>query len=54
MRQLASELIITIEKDQIAARNVGGTAMPSGLVASLTRSQLQDLIRYLSQLGKVK
>jgi putative heme-binding domain-containing protein len=37
-----------LEKKQI------GSIMPSGLVASLTRAEFRDLIRYLADLGRTK
>ena len=42
-----------IPKKQIALRREGGTAMPEGLAAGMTPSELRDLIRYLSGLGEV-
>lgn len=41
-----------ISKNQIDKSVEGGTAMPNGVTAGLTREELRDLIRYLSELGK--
>ena len=41
-----------ISKRQIAKSVKGGTAMPNGVTAGLTRAELRDLIRFLSDLGK--
>jgi putative heme-binding domain-containing protein len=51
MRQLAADVLVTVRKDQVAMRTVVGSAMPSGLTAAMTRQELLDMIRYLSQLG---
>ncbi len=37
----------------IAARSDGGSLMPNGLLDQLTRDELLDLVRFLSELGKV-
>jgi len=36
---------------QILARKEGGTAMPSGLTQGMSRNELRDLLRFLSELG---
>ena len=40
-----------IPRKDISAQKEGGTAMPTGLVAGLSRAELRDLISYLSSLG---
>ena len=41
-----------ISRKNVAETRDAGSAMPPGLVAQLSRSELRDLIRYLMQLGK--
>jgi putative heme-binding domain-containing protein len=61
VRETASEVVlrdaedreVSIPTDQIDERSVGGSLMPEGLADSLTRSELVDLVRFLSELGKV-
>jgi putative heme-binding domain-containing protein len=61
VRETATELVlrdaedreVTIPTDQIEERTVGGSLMPEGLADALTRSELVDLVRFLSELGKV-
>jgi putative heme-binding domain-containing protein len=45
------EIVIPIK--QIEERANGGSLMPEGLADSLTRAELVDLVRFLSELGKV-
>jgi len=47
---LASGKITTVQAGTILRRTKGGTVMPPGLTASLTRTELRDLIKYLSTL----
>jgi quinoprotein glucose dehydrogenase len=47
---LASGKIATVQAEAILRRTKGGTVMPPGLTASLTRAELRDLIKYLSTL----
>ena len=47
---LASGKITTTQAGAILRRTRGGTVMPPGLTASLTRAELRDLIKYLSTL----
>jgi len=51
MRRLAEESLVTVRKDRIASKTVIGSAMPTGLTAAMTRREVLDLIRYLSELG---
>ena len=44
---------ITIQTDSILAEKEGRSLMPEGLVNPLTRAELVDLVRFLSELGKV-
>lgn len=61
VRETDSELILrdaedrdlVIPLDSIEAKRDGGSMMPAGLTDSLTRSELVDLVRFLSELGKV-
>ncbi len=54
MRELATENLITIQKQHTDAKQVTGSSMPTGLTVLLTRPQMFDLIRYVSELGKIK
>jgi len=54
MRQLKGEKLITMKKKDIDEQRVIGSSMPTGLTALLTRPQMLDLIRYLSELGTAK
>ncbi|MFP6620230.1 MAG: PVC-type heme-binding CxxCH protein, partial [Pirellulaceae bacterium] len=54
LEDLAMQKTITIKQDQIDEKHVTGSVMPRGLPALLSRPQLLDLIRYLSELGKIK
>jgi putative heme-binding domain-containing protein len=61
VRETASELILRDAEDReialpiqaIEDRTNGGSLMPEGLADSLTRAELVDLVRFLSELGKV-
>ena len=44
---------VTIRIDSIVARQDGRSLMPDGTVDALTRAELVDLVRFLSELGKV-
>ena len=45
---------ITIRKADIDETHPGHSAMPAGLTALLSRDQLLDLIRFLTQLGRIE
>jgi putative heme-binding domain-containing protein len=49
----AEDRLHTIAKESIDERKDGRSLMPDGLVNELTRAELIDLIRFLSELGKV-
>jgi putative heme-binding domain-containing protein len=49
----AEDREVTIARDTIEERKLGGSLMPEGLADALTRSELVDLVRFLSELGKV-
>ena len=61
VRQTDSELVLRDAEDREVAiplstiddQKVGGSLMPAGLTDPLTRSELVDLVRFLSELGKV-
>jgi len=38
----------------LAACKAGGSLMPAGLADNLTRGELVDLVRFLSELGKLQ
>jgi putative heme-binding domain-containing protein len=44
---------VAIAADAIEGQKPGGSLMPAGLADSLTRDELIDLVRFLSELGKV-
>jgi putative heme-binding domain-containing protein len=52
LRDLLQDQEIRIRKENIQERMQRGSIMPAGLVDSLDRTELRDLIRYLSGLGK--
>jgi putative heme-binding domain-containing protein len=49
----AEDKVITVPKSEIAQRKEGRSLMPDGTVDSLTKDELVDLVRFLSELGKV-
>jgi putative heme-binding domain-containing protein len=49
----ADDKEIAIALNTIEDRATGGSLMPEGLADSLTRTELVDLVRFLSELGKV-
>jgi putative heme-binding domain-containing protein len=54
LRDVARNQVVRLRQDQIASQAERGSVMPSGLVDHLTRAELRDLFRYLSELGKAK
>ncbi|HLJ95716.1 MAG TPA: PVC-type heme-binding CxxCH protein [Gemmataceae bacterium] len=61
VRETESELIlrdgedreVTVPIKAIEEKTTGGSLMPEGLADALTRAELVDLVRFLSELGKV-
>jgi putative heme-binding domain-containing protein len=61
LRQTDSELILRDAEDRevaiptgsIEEQKTAGSLMPTGLTETLTRAELIDLVRFLSQLGKI-
>jgi hypothetical protein len=49
----AEDRLITIPKNSIEELKDGRSLMPDGLANELTQAELVDLIRFLSELGKV-
>ena len=49
----AENEVVSIPLDSIDERADGGSLMPSGLVDTLTRVELANLVRFLSELGKL-
>ncbi|MFC1758383.1 hypothetical protein ACFL2H_06395, partial [Planctomycetota bacterium] len=49
----AEDQTFNIPLDSIDERTDGGSLMPTGLVDTLTRVELTNLVRYLSELGKL-
>ncbi len=52
LNDILQRALITIPKSNIQQRRQSGSAMPAGLVDSLTRDEFIDMVRYLSELGK--
>ena len=50
----ATRKLVTIKAADIEAKTITGSVMPRGLTAVLSRQQLLDLVRYLSDLGKIR
>ncbi len=44
---------VTVNLEAVEERKEGGSLMPVGLADNLTRTELVDLVRFLSELGKV-
>lgn len=49
----AEDQVVSIPRASIEQQSPGNSLMPVGLVDSLTRDELIDLVRFLSELGKV-
>ena len=49
----AEDREIQVRLDAILEQQDGGSLMPSGLLEGLTRTEVVDLVRFLSELGKV-
>ena len=54
LQDLATRKLVTIKKEDIEVKKVTGSVMPTGLTAVLSREQLLDLVRFLSDLGKIR
>ena len=54
LEDLATRQRITIPQRSIEQRRVTGSPMPTGLTSRLSRGQLQDLVRYVSELGRIR
>ncbi len=54
LQELATNRMITLKKQDIEVQQQAGSPMPMGLTSVLSEPQLLDLIRYLSELGKIK
>ncbi len=52
LRELTSEHITTLAKNDIERETAAGTVMPAGLTASMSRQQQIDLFRFLNELGR--
>lgn len=50
--RLADGQVVDVPVNEIDAESAGPSLMPGGLVDSLTRSELADLVRFLGELGK--
>ena len=54
LQDLATRKLLTIKAADIEVKTVTGSVMPRGLTAVLSRQQQLDLVRYLSDLGKIR
>ena len=54
LEDLATRKLVTIKRESVEAKKVTGSVLPSGLTAVLSREQLLDLLRFLSDLGKIR
>ena len=54
IKELSTGEMITLAQQHIDETLAAGSAMPTGLTEVLSQPQLFDLIRYLSELGKIK
>ncbi len=54
LQDLATRKLVTFKKENIELKKVTGSVMPRGLTAVLSRQQQLDLLRYLSDLGKIR
>ncbi|MEY2407705.1 MAG: hypothetical protein QOF48_375, partial [Verrucomicrobiota bacterium] len=52
LRDVALNDVVRLRRDQIQSEIQRGSVMPAGLVDHLTRAELRDLFRFLSELGK--
>jgi putative heme-binding domain-containing protein len=52
LRESAATETITLRREQVQTERPVGTLMPPGLVDSLTREELRDLVAYLAGLGR--
>jgi putative heme-binding domain-containing protein len=52
LRDAATSELTTLPRRDITSSEEAGTLMPEGLTATLTRNELLDLIRFLSDLGR--
>jgi putative heme-binding domain-containing protein len=49
----ADDREVTIPRSDVEEEKTGGSLMPAGQIDPLTRAELLDLVRFLSQLGKI-
>ncbi len=54
LRESAATETLTLRRDQVQTERPAGTLMPAGLVDSLTREELRDLVAYLAGLGQAE
>jgi putative heme-binding domain-containing protein len=54
IKELSTGELVGVKRQHIEETLVVGSAMPTGMTSVLSRPQLLDLIRYLSELGKIK
>ena len=49
----ANDREVSIPRSAVEAEKPGGSLMPAGLIEPLTRTELTDLVRFLSEIGKI-
>ncbi len=54
LQDITTQKLITIRKEDIEEKRLTGSTMPTGITALLSKSQLSDLVKYLSELGRIK
>ena len=54
LEDLTSGKLVIIKPEKIEEKQRVGSAMPTGITAVLSAEQLADLVRYLTDLGKIK
>ena len=54
LRDVLQNKEVRLRRDTVKEKRANGSVMPEGLADTLTRAELRDLVRYLSELGTVK
>jgi len=54
IQDVSSGKLITFAEGEVEEKRAAGSAMPAGLTSLLSTEQLEDLVRYLTELGKIE
>jgi len=54
LRDVLQNKEVRLRRDTIQEKRQNGSVMPSGLADALKRDEFRDLVRYLSELGRLK